>query len=155
LTEQRTSRQTRLPGRRAWALLRRRALNAWAATRWPAIVALFAAALALGWIGFDLNSRALGEPGSFLDNLYRTLQLFIIHSGAVAQPVPWQLEIARFLAPAVAAGATLSALATLLGEQRRGTRSSLSSRIWRTAPSPGAARLASWSWWATARIRPF
>jgi hypothetical protein len=78
---------------------------------------LFFAALALGWIGFDLNGRALGQPGSFLDNLYRSLQLFIIHSGAVPPPVPWQLEVARLLAPAVAAGATLSALAALLGEQ--------------------------------------
>ena len=105
-----------------WALFRRRALRAWATARWPVIGTLFLAALVLGWIGFDLNSRALGEPGSFLDNLYRTLQLFIIHSGAVAQPVPWQLEVARFLAPAVAAGATLSALATLLGEQLAAAR---------------------------------
>jgi hypothetical protein len=103
-------------------LWRGRGRRAWEAARWLAIAALFAAALILGWIGFDLNSRALGEPGSFLDNLYRTLQLFIIHSGAVAQPVPWQLEIARFLAPAVAAGATLSALATLLGEQLAAAR---------------------------------
>src|ERR1035437_7889382 len=122
LTEQRTSRPTRLPGRRAWALLRRRVLRVWAAARWQLIVALFVAALTLGWIGFDLNSKSLGEPGSFLDNLYRTLQLFIIHSGAVAQPVPWQLEIARFLAPAVAAGATLRALAALLGEQLAAAR---------------------------------
>jgi hypothetical protein len=78
---------------------------------------LFITALALGWIGFDLNTRALGQPGTFLDNLYRSLQLFIIHSGAVPPPVSWQLEVARFLAPAVAAGATLSALAALLGEQ--------------------------------------
>jgi hypothetical protein len=78
---------------------------------------LFIAALVLGWIGFDLNTRALGHPGSFLDNLYRSVQLFIIHSGDVPPPVPWQLEVARFLAPAVAAGATLSAIASLLGEQ--------------------------------------
>ena len=78
---------------------------------------LFFTALALGWIGFDLNGRSLSQPGSFLDNLYRSLQLFIIHSGAVPSPVPWQLEVARFLAPAVAAGAALSALAALLGEQ--------------------------------------
>lgn len=86
------------------------------------IAGLFLAALALGWIGFDLNGRALGQPGSFLDSLYRSLQLFIIHSGAVPQPVPWQLEVARFLAPAVAAGATLSAIADLLGEQLSGLR---------------------------------
>jgi len=67
-------------------------------------------------------ARGLGQPGSFLDNLYRSLQLFIIHSGAVASPVPWQLEIARFLAPTVAAGATLSAIVHLLDEQLSGIR---------------------------------
>ena len=116
------SRWTRLRARRAWGTWRGRVLRAWAAARWQVIASLFAAALVLGLVGFDLNSRALGEPGSFLDNLYRTLQLFIIHSGAIAQPVPWQLEVARFLAPAVAAGATLSALATLLGEQLAAAR---------------------------------
>jgi hypothetical protein len=99
------------------ALWRGRGRRAWEAARWIVIGGLFIAALALGWIGFDLNTRALGHPGSFLDNLYRSLQLFIIHSGDVPAPVPWQLEVARFLAPAVAAGATLSAIAALLGEQ--------------------------------------
>src|SRR5450759_4561910 len=122
LTEQRTSRPTGLPGRRAWALWRGRGRRTWEAARWLVIGGLFLAALVLGWIGFDLNSRALGQPGSFTDNLYRSLQLFIIHSGAAAPPVSWQLEVARFLAPAVAAGATLSALATLLGEQLAAAR---------------------------------
>ena len=137
MTSPRNSPSTMDAGGRSWALFRRRALwrralwrpalwrpalRAWAEVRWIVIAGLFAVALALGWIGFDLNSRSLGEPGSFLDNLYRTLQLFIIHSGAVAQPVPWQLEVARFLAPAVAAGATLTALATLLGEQLAAAR---------------------------------
>jgi len=98
-------------------LWRGRGRRAWEAARWIVIAGLFLAALVLGWIGFDLNAQALGQPGSFLDNLYRSLQLFIIHSGAVPPPVSWQLEVARFLAPAVAAGATLSALAALLGEQ--------------------------------------
>ena len=117
MTEQGTSRSTGLPGRGVWALWRGRGRRAWEEARWLVIAGLAAAALALGWIGFDLNSGALGQPGSFTDNLYRSLQLFIIHSGAVPPPVPWQLEVARLLAPAVAAGATLSALATLLGEQ--------------------------------------
>jgi hypothetical protein len=75
------------------------------------------AALVLGWIGFDLNARAANQPSSVLDNLYRSFQLFIIHSGDVPAPIPWQLEVARFLAPGVAAAATLSTLAALLGEQ--------------------------------------
>src|ERR1035437_1317777 len=122
LTEQRTSRPTGLPGRRAWALWRGRGRRAWEAARWLVIGGLFITALVLGWIGFDLNARAPGQPGPFADNLYRSLQLFITHSGAVAQPVPWQLEVARFLAPAVAAGATLSAIAALPGEQVCGPR---------------------------------
>jgi hypothetical protein len=117
LTEQRTSPSAKHPGRRAWALWRGRGRRAWEAARWLVIGGLFITALVLGWIGFDINAKALSQPGTFLDNLYRSLQLFIIHSGAVAQPVPWQLEVARFLAPAVAAGATLSAIVDLLGEQ--------------------------------------
>ena len=112
-----TSPSTKPPGRRALAIWRGRGRRAWEAARWIVIGGLFITALVLGWIGFDINARALSQPESFLDNLYRSLQLFILHSGAVPPPVPWQLEIARFLAPAVAAGATLSALAALLVEQ--------------------------------------
>ena len=122
MSEQRTSRWPRVPARRALAVWRGRGRRAWEAARWIVIGGLFFTALALGWIGFDLNTRALGQPGSFLDNLYRSLQLFIIHSGAVPPPVPWQLEVARLLAPAVAAGATLSAIVDLLGEQLSGLR---------------------------------
>jgi hypothetical protein len=122
LTEQPKSRPATLRTRPAWALWRERGRRAWDAARWFVIAGLFLVALVLGWIGFDINARVLGQPGSFLDNLYRSLQLFIIHSGAVASPVPWQLEIARFLAPAVAAGATLSAMVHLLGERLSGIR---------------------------------
>jgi len=52
------------------------------------VAALFVAALVLGWIGFDLSMRSAGQPGSFLDNLDRVLDLFAFRSGAVAPPVP-------------------------------------------------------------------
>jgi len=77
LTEHRTSRSIWLPGRRAWVLWRGRGRRAWEAARWIVIAGLFLAALVLGWIGFDLNAQALGQPGSFLDNLYLSLQLFV------------------------------------------------------------------------------
>ena len=86
------------------------------------VAALFVAALVLGWIGFDLSTRAAGQPGSFLDNLYRALDLFAFRSGAVAPPVPWQLDVARWLAPAVTAGATFGAVTALLGERLSGMR---------------------------------
>ena len=92
------------------------------ALRWPLAVVLFLAAIVLGWIGFDLNMAALNQPATFADKLYLSLQLFVLQSGAVLPPVPWQLEVARFLAPAVAAYATLSAAAALLGERLTGLR---------------------------------
>ena len=122
MTRQRKPRPTRLPGRRAWAIWRGRGRRAWEASRWIVIAGLFFAALVLGWIGFDLNARALGQPGSFLDNLYRSLQLFLFRSGAVPPPVSWQLEVARYLAPVVAAGAAVSAMVALLGERLSGLR---------------------------------
>jgi len=56
-------------------------------------------------------------PTSFLDNLYRALQLFLFRSGAVTPPVSWQLDVARWLAPVVAAGAAVSAMVALLRER--------------------------------------
>ncbi|MHB8892788.1 MAG: NAD-binding protein [Candidatus Limnocylindrales bacterium] len=83
--------------------------------------------MVLGWIGFDESFRTLGQPSTFLDNLYLSLQLLVLQSGAVAPPVPWQLEVARLLAPAVAAYATLIALAALLGEQVSSVRARMHS----------------------------
>jgi hypothetical protein len=85
--------------------------------RWSVFAGLFVVALVLGWVGFDLNARALGQPGSFLDSFYRSLQLFVFQSGSVSPPVSWQLEVARWLAPVVAAGAAVSAMVALLRER--------------------------------------
>jgi K+ transport systems, NAD-binding component len=105
----------------------RRGRSVWASIRWPAIAALFVAAVVLGWIGFDRSMAALGQPGTFSDKLYLSLQLFVLQSGAVLLPVPWQLDVARYLAPAVTAYATVSAVAAVLGEQVSGMRARMSS----------------------------
>jgi len=115
--------------------LRQRLRTAWrgrgrallGAARWPLIAVLFVAALVLGWIGFDRSLAAPGQPGTFLDKLYLSLQLFVLQSGAVPPPVPWQLEVARFLAPATTAYATVSALVAVLDEQVSALRARLSS----------------------------
>ncbi len=49
---------------------------------------------------------------SWLDKAYFTGQLFTIESGSVKGPLPWSLEIARFLAPVAAAFALLNAILT-------------------------------------------
>ena len=102
---------------RLWTLWRGLGRLSGISRRWPVVAALFLVASILGWIGFDLSLAARGQPASFLDKVYLTIQLFLLRSGSVPQPVSWQLEMARYLAPAVAALATLSAAAALLGEK--------------------------------------
>ena len=84
---------------------------------WVATGVLTLVALVLGFMGFDAHLRAEGLEPTFLDVLYQTLQLFIMQSGAVDGKVGWQLEIARFLAPAVAAYAAVRAILVLFAEQ--------------------------------------
>lgn len=63
--------------------------------QWPVIVLIAAAALGLGIDGFMRHNPA----ASPLDAFYLALQLFTLESGSVSPPVPWQLEVARLLAP--------------------------------------------------------
>ncbi len=125
MTEQQVVRSTAPRRGRRWAFWHWFGADGWKSARWGIVAGLFVASIVLGWIGFDENMRALGQPGTFLDKLYLALQLLVLQSGAVPPPMPWQLEVARFLAPAVTAYATLSALAALLGEQLSGMRARL------------------------------
>jgi len=75
------------------------------------------ATLVLGFIGFSKLSTSLGENRSFLDIFYLTLQLITLESGAVPGPVPWELEMARFFAPLIAAYAALRALMLIFRQQ--------------------------------------
>ncbi|MCJ7626521.1 MAG: NAD-binding protein, partial [Anaerolineaceae bacterium] len=73
--------------------------------------------LALGYSGFAKFLAASGENTSFLSVVYLTLQLITIESGSITQPIGLELEIARFLLPALVAYTTFSALASLFREQ--------------------------------------
>jgi hypothetical protein len=67
----------------------------------------------LGYRGFTLYHACDEPPLTCLDILYRTLQLFALESGAVERTVehtvPWELEVARLLAPVVALFLAVSA----------------------------------------------
>jgi hypothetical protein len=81
---------------------------------WPIVCILGVAGLILGFVGFE---RADGSPPVW-DALYRDVQLIVLQSGDIgAQPVPWELQVARFLIPAVAAYAGLKGLAAIFQEQ--------------------------------------
>ena len=74
-------------------------------------------ALALGYWGFLLHARARNEALTQLDLFYLTLQLISMGSGAVEPPVPWQLDVARFLLPLLAAWTIVHSFVALFHER--------------------------------------
>lgn len=71
------------------------------------VLVLSAVSIFLGYAGFAKIPPTAGPPPSRLDILYLTIQLFILQSGVVPGPTPWELDVARFLAPLAVAGAVL------------------------------------------------
>ena len=92
--------------------------------RWLIVLGIAAVALILGYIG--LNQYLSHHPrlmfgSSWTDILFYDLQLFVLNSAPAggAGPFPVTLGIARFLAPATTAVATVEAVRLLLSEQLR------------------------------------
>jgi hypothetical protein len=85
------------------------------AVEWSVVVLLAVSALALGYLGF----RDVYPGYSTTELLYRSIQLFALESGALPREraAPLLLEIARILAPAVAAYAAIRAVILLFGEE--------------------------------------
>ena len=73
--------------------------------------------LCLGATGFVIADVAAGTPLYAPDVLYRSVQLFFLNLSPMATPLPWQLEAARWLAPALAAYAIYKGLESVLREQ--------------------------------------
>jgi voltage-gated potassium channel Kch len=94
----------------------------WREWRWVIMGALAMAALVLGYVGFVKRFEARGETRAAWDALYLSLQLFALESGNVEPPVSWELSVARWLAPTVAAYAAISALMVLFAEEMRTLR---------------------------------
>jgi len=85
--------------------------------QWMAILGMAAVTVVLGCIGFWKVHAVGGNAPRVLDVLYYTIQLFTMNSGAVSGPVPWELEVARYLAPLVPAWTVLKALGLVFREQ--------------------------------------
>jgi len=84
---------------------------------WVLVFVLWIAAFLLGYLGFSEAALSQGENLTPLDLIYLNLQLVMLESGSVPGSVPWELEIARFALPALAAYTAIQALAILFREQ--------------------------------------
>ena len=71
----------------------------------------------LGLWGFERYYANLDQPQTTWTNVYATMQLFLTTSTRVQDPIPWQLNVARFLAPIVASMAAVAGLLLLFREQ--------------------------------------
>jgi hypothetical protein len=69
--------------------------------QWRAIVLLALLSLVLGAIGFARANYPAGDHMGAMDAIYNSMRLFHMHFDHVPQPLPWELQIARFLAPLV------------------------------------------------------
>jgi hypothetical protein len=95
----------------------RRLRRIWQDYQWPIVVILLLGSLALGYVGFYRYAAATGRALAPPDILYLTLQLAVFESGAVSGPVSWELEVARWLVPAVTAYTAVLAAASLFRKQ--------------------------------------
>jgi TrkA-N domain/RyR domain len=91
----------------------------WRDLQWPFLGALALALLVLGVVGFSKYFIALGQRRPLANLVYLSIQLFVLESGSVPGPVPWQLDLARFLAPLVAGYAAVKGFALIFREQLR------------------------------------
>ncbi len=91
--------------------------------QWPLIIFLGLASIVLGSLGFWRYYKNY----SLLDSFYASLQLISMSSGGVVPPVPWELQIARFLSPLVAAYTFFYALVEIFRNQSQLFRLSLTS----------------------------
>lgn len=92
--------------------------------RWWLLAAAWAALLILGIGGFVQQSRELDLDLGFLDHLYLTLQLAALDYKGASSAINWRLELARFAAPAIAAGTLLQSASVVFREQFRRWRAS-------------------------------
>jgi hypothetical protein len=71
----------------------------------------------MGAVGFQSYFLRNGDPSSFGRNLYAAMELFELKGGNIPSPIPWELEVARWLSPAVAMYAVILGLAALFQAQ--------------------------------------
>ena len=85
--------------------------------RWWLLAVLWTLLLVLGIGGFIQQANDLGTSTSFLDNLYFTLQLATLNYKGDSEAINWRLQVARFVAPVIAASTLLQSASVVFREQ--------------------------------------
>ena len=97
----------------------RRLQLGWQAYRWPLLTALGMVSLVLGYRGFRQWAGLHHEPHTVSDDMYLAIQLITLQSGYMSDPVPFELDVARFTTPLIFAYAAAITVWEIFQEQRQ------------------------------------
>lgn len=96
----------------------RRSFRRWLArSRLTILVVIWLATMVCGFLGFERYLSSRPESWTTTTVIYQTLKLFLLETGEMPPPLPWELEVARFMAPALTAYATWQVVARVFYEQ--------------------------------------
>ena len=87
--------------------------------RWFVLAFLWTVILIIGITGFVKQGSADGIDRGFLDNLYLTFQLGTLDYSGSSGPMNWQVQLARFVVPLLAAGTILQTASVVFREEFR------------------------------------
>lgn len=85
--------------------------------RWFLLAGLWISLLVLGIGGFIQQAHSAGVHRPLLDTLYLTLQLATLDYDGSSGDMNWRLQVARFVAPVMAAGTVLQTASVVFREQ--------------------------------------
>lgn len=87
--------------------------------RWFVLALLWVVIMVIGISGFVKQGSADGVDRGFLDNLYLTFQLGTLDYDGSSGPMNWQVQLARFVVPLLAAGTILQTASVVFREEFR------------------------------------
>jgi hypothetical protein len=96
---------------------RRRLALFWGDIEWPFIFFVTIFLLGLGVAGYSRYAEISNHPILWVDRFYYSAQLFTLNYYDVGDFVPWELQAARFLSPAVTGYALLQAALVVFRKQ--------------------------------------
>ncbi|MBI2837260.1 MAG: NAD-binding protein [Acidobacteria bacterium] len=97
----------------------------WRQNEWRLLIVVGLFSLGVGILGFARHYAMLGRSYTLKGIIYQSIQLFVMESSGDVDPcvhMPWTLDLARFLSPAIAAYAFVQGLLIVFRDQVRAVR---------------------------------